>query len=109
MKDHLAVPGEAKVIRAIPHAAQAEAGNIFLVEAPWNMEWLDEHASFPESTFSDQVDATSGAFNKLARQINLDPGPIHRTQRVGADDHSRFGVHLIRSRAERFGMQEAGT
>lgn len=33
---------------------------------PWNTAFLDELCSFPYSRNDDQVDAASGAFNKLA-------------------------------------------
>lgn len=55
-----------KVSRAIPMAAQAEAGNVKLVRGPWNVAYLDELESFPNGTYKDQVDGSSGAFNKLA-------------------------------------------
>lgn len=57
-----------KVTRAEPYAAQVEAGNVILAAAPWNREFVDEHASFPRGRFADQVDAASGAFNALARR-----------------------------------------
>lgn len=55
-----------KVERAQPCAAQAEAGNVKVVGAAWNEEFLDELASFPEGSYADQVDAATGAFNDLA-------------------------------------------
>lgn len=55
-----------KEIRANPLSSAAEAGNVFLVEAPWNADFLDELTSFPaETSHDDQVDAASGAFSKL--------------------------------------------
>jgi predicted phage terminase large subunit-like protein len=55
-----------KEVRAMPFAAQCEAGNVKLLRAPWNAAYLDELTSFPFGTNDDMVDATSGAFNKLA-------------------------------------------
>ncbi len=55
-----------KEVRAEPFAAQCEAGNVRLVRGPWNGDYLEEMASFPRGAFADQVDASSGAFNKLA-------------------------------------------
>jgi predicted phage terminase large subunit-like protein len=69
--DNVELPGEAKVVRAMAVAAQAEAGNVYLKYGPWQDEFLLECCGFPDYAFSDQVDATSGAFNKLA---NLDFG-----------------------------------
>jgi predicted phage terminase large subunit-like protein len=55
-----------KVTRARPFAAQAEAGNVRLVRGGWNAAFLDEAITFPNGKFKDQIDAASGAFNKLA-------------------------------------------
>ena len=63
-----------KEIRAEPFAAQAEAGNVRMVRGPWNAKYLDELASFPAGAHDDQVDGSSGAFNKLAgghRRLNV--------------------------------------
>ena len=55
-----------KVIRAEPLAAQWQAGNVKLVRGAWNKAYLDEMEAFPSGVHDDQVDASSGAFNKLA-------------------------------------------
>lgn len=55
-----------KQVRAQPFAAQAEAGNVRLVRAPWNAAYIEELISFPYGRNDDQVDASSGAFNKLS-------------------------------------------
>lgn len=54
-----------KETRALPLAAQAEAGNVFLLEGPWNEAFLDEIAVFPMGKWKDQVDAASRAFTEL--------------------------------------------
>lgn len=57
-----------KLTRAKPLASQAYAGNVRLVRGPWIQAWLDELVAFPtKGVNDDQVDATSGAFNHLAR------------------------------------------
>lgn len=56
----------AKDVRAAPFAAQCEAGNVRLVRGPWNASYIDELLTFPSGAHDDQVDASSGAFNKLA-------------------------------------------
>jgi Terminase RNaseH-like domain len=56
-----------KEVRAEPYAAQAEAGNVRLLRSRWNAAYLDELTAFPNGTYQDQVDASSGAFNKLAK------------------------------------------
>jgi predicted phage terminase large subunit-like protein len=59
-------PTGSKDVRLEPYAAQAEAGNVKLVEGPWGRDYLDELCALPNSTYDDQGDASSGAFNKLA-------------------------------------------
>lgn len=62
-----------KVTRAMPFAAQAEAGNVRIVRAPWNKAWLDEFEGFPLGAHDDQVDSASQAFARLT--LNL-PKPF---------------------------------
>lgn len=69
-----------KVVRADPVSAHAEAGNVLLVNAPWNEAFLWEHEQFPHGSHDDQVDALSGAFGVLA-----DAG--------GAQTQSRLPTH----------------
>lgn len=54
-----------KIDRADPFAAQAEAGNVFLVRGEWNEAFLDETILFPNASHDDQVDAASGAYLAL--------------------------------------------
>lgn len=56
----------AKDVRATGYAAQQQAGNVALVEGPWNGAWVAEHAGFPRGTHDDQVDTGATAFNVLA-------------------------------------------
>ncbi len=51
----------------MPFAAQCEAGNVLIVRAPWNANYLDELCMFPEYAFCDQVDAASACYQKLAK------------------------------------------
>jgi len=55
-----------KEVRAEPFAAQCEASNVRLGRGAWNASYLDELCAFPNGTYKDQVDGSSGAFNKLA-------------------------------------------
>lgn len=59
-------PSADKLTRAMPLLAQAEAGNVSILRAPWNDAYLDELAAFPGGEHDDQVDATAHAFNALA-------------------------------------------
>lgn len=54
-----------KETRALPLAAQAEAGNVFLLEGTWNEAFLAEIEGFPMGKWKDQVDAASRAFTEL--------------------------------------------
>ena len=58
-----------KEARAEPYAAQAQAGQVSLVAGGWNRAFLEEHEQFPFGKYKDQVDATAGAFNKLAEAL----------------------------------------
>lgn len=55
-----------KVARARALSSAAEHGNCKMVAAQWNAAFLDEAVLFPLGEHDDQVDATSGAYNKLA-------------------------------------------
>jgi len=57
-----------KAVRADPYSVQVNVGSVFLLTAVWNKDYVDELKDFPFSTYADQVDASSGAFNKLARK-----------------------------------------
>lgn len=57
-----------KVTRSGPFAAQCEAGNVDVVQATWTEEYIAELHNFDgKAGFMDQVDASSGAFNKVAK------------------------------------------
>jgi predicted phage terminase large subunit-like protein len=52
--------------RAETFSAQVLAGNVRLVRAPWNEDYIGELAMFPTGSRDDQCDASSLAFNELA-------------------------------------------
>jgi predicted phage terminase large subunit-like protein len=54
-----------KIARADPVAAQAQAGNIFVIEGPWNDAFFEELEKFPTGQYKDQVDALSRAFGRF--------------------------------------------
>jgi len=62
---HADLPVGDKVYRADPYSVQVNLGNVLLLRADWNKEFIEEHRYFPFSTYKDQVDAAAGAFNKL--------------------------------------------
>lgn len=55
-----------KELRAEPFAAASKARLVFLVAGPWNSVYLTELEAFPSGTYKDQVDSTTGCYNKLA-------------------------------------------
>ncbi|MFQ5434615.1 MAG: phage terminase large subunit [Anaerolineae bacterium] len=55
-----------KEFRAEPFAAQCEAGNVDLVRSRWNNAYIDQLCMFPNGAHDDMVDASSGAFSKVA-------------------------------------------
>ena len=67
-----------KETRAMPLAAQAEAGNVLLIRGEWNRDFLAELETFPMGKFKDQVDAATRAFAELVR-----PQPRATTGFVG--------------------------
>jgi predicted phage terminase large subunit-like protein len=60
-----------KELRAAPLAAQAEAGNVDVLEGEWNEAFFEEANIFPNGT-KDQIDAASRAFNELALGYQFD-------------------------------------
>lgn len=55
-----------KAFRADPYSVQVNNGNVQLLRGEWNNAFIEEHRYFPYGRFKDQVDGSSGAFNKLA-------------------------------------------
>lgn len=55
-----------KAERAAPLSSMCESGNVALVKGPWLKDFLDEMEVFPSGKHDDQVDAASGAFEKIA-------------------------------------------
>jgi predicted phage terminase large subunit-like protein len=60
-------PTGSKVKRAMGYSARVEQGDVALVAGDWNQPYVAEHQAFPtEGVPDDQVDASSGAFRRLA-------------------------------------------
>lgn len=60
-----------KYARATPIAGRVNAGKVFMVEGEWNRAFLDELSVFPMGEHDDQVDALSGAYERLSNGIGL--------------------------------------
>lgn len=54
-----------KVSRAEPLASQWQAGNVRIVRGAWNRAYLEELRAFPTGANDDQVDGSSGGYNKF--------------------------------------------
>lgn len=83
------LPGGAKVTRAQPLAAQAQAGNVKLIGGSWNSDFLSEITAFPESAHADQVDAAAAGLNRLAALAQPDE-VIAEKERIAVHSQ-RFG------------------
>jgi predicted phage terminase large subunit-like protein len=70
---HADRPSGDKDTRLRPFAAQAEAGNVELLQGAWNGAYIDEMAALPTGKYRDQADATAGAFNRMVESINAQP------------------------------------
>jgi len=65
---HAFHPTGDKVSRAYPFASQVGSGNVWVLNRDWTRDYVEELRFFPNSKYSDQVDASSGAFNFLAKK-----------------------------------------
>ena len=67
-----------KVSRAHAVTPEVESGNVYLPHpylAPWVEGFIEEHATFPNGSFKDQVDTTTQALAKMADTL-ADPGVL---------------------------------
>ena len=67
-----------KEMRADPFSVQVNIGNVSIKQADWNREYINELKHFPASTYKDQVDASSGAFNLLNQKRKIVGGVFGR-------------------------------
>lgn len=59
-----------KETRADPFSVQVNGENVYMTRAPWNRDYIEELRFFPNGTYKDQVDASSGAFTIVTRPRN---------------------------------------
>lgn len=97
-KGNLRLPGDAKMRRALPFSAQAEAGNVRLVAGNWHSEFIEELMMFPEYAFADQVDACSGAYNTLQKSAPING--LFAERSTEPFDNSRFGQTVSLGRGD---------
>lgn len=67
-----------KELYAAPVSSAAQAGNVKIIEADWNTDFLDEFESFPMGGHDDIVDATSKCIAQLATSQPLGGGSISK-------------------------------
>ena len=60
-----------KVVRAAPMEPVFEAGNVHILKAAWNDLFFKHFTEFPAGTHDDVVDAVSGGYNYLCKEMNL--------------------------------------
>lgn len=58
-----------KATRSEPMESAFQGGMIFLLKGAWNEAFIDECVAFDRGKYDDQVDAASGAYNKLLEMI----------------------------------------
>lgn len=80
------VARENKVTYAGPLSTQVEAGNVDLLIAPWNDEFITEGERFPEGKHKDQIDAASRAF------MGVDNAAVRAYQAAMAEIQNELGV-----------------
>jgi len=80
-----------KVTQAKAASAQAEAGNIRIVEGPWNEEFIRELENFPEGPHDDQVDPLGHAIRLLTTNRSGDAEVIQNREQRGESEGFRSG------------------
>jgi predicted phage terminase large subunit-like protein len=77
-----------KETRAEPFSAQCEGGNVYVLDADWTEEFIDELCNFPVG-HDDQVDAGAGAFLELIgddiQGVQIDTVSLHRDNPMRID------------------------
>src|SRR5690606_28109619 len=58
-------PSGDKDTRMLPLSAQAQVGNVYLVEADWNDAFIAELCAIPNGRYRDQADAAGAGYNRL--------------------------------------------
>jgi len=66
-----------KATRSEPLESAFQGGMVFLLQGAWNEAYIDESVAFDRGKNDDQVDAASGAYNKLLEMIGT-----HRKSKI---------------------------
>lgn len=67
-----------KLVRAKGLAAQAYAGNVKLLKAPWNDRWLSHMHSIPDGAHDDIMDASAGGYNEVTKEARRGVAGSHQ-------------------------------
>jgi len=67
-----------KATRSEPLESAFQGGLMYLLKGAWNEAFIDECVAFDRGKYDDQVDAASGAYNKLLEMIGT-----HRKSKIG--------------------------
>ena len=59
-----------KEVRANPFAAMVQNNQVLMIAGFWCQKFLREAEAFPNGKYDDQIDACSGAFNRLAQRLH---------------------------------------
>lgn len=93
-----------KRTRARPYSAQVEGGNVYLLPGDWHRDYLNELRYFPFAKNDDQVDASSGAFNRVSQGV-FPGGPLNYA--IGGERRTAKidSVRLDTTNSPRHGVQ----
>lgn len=73
------IPKASKAVRASPYNAALERGDVWMLQAEWNVDFVNEHARFPTGAHDDQVDAAAHAYACLTNDLQTWDGANLRT------------------------------
>lgn len=59
-----------KITRIEPFTIQAEHGNVYILKAIWNKQYIKQMVCFPDGAHDDMVDATGDSFKMLSNSGN---------------------------------------
>ena len=97
----------AKLVRAQPFIAAAEAGKIKMLKGHWNEDFLSEFDDFPDGDHDDQIDTIAIGYNELLGKKPMSPTWGRNTKinkKVGPQEELRGGDH----RSEEYHLSKEG-
>ena len=61
-------PTGEKEVRAQPWSVVWNRGDVLIIKAPWNEEYVTNHLYFPRGKYKDEIDASAGAYAWMTRK-----------------------------------------